>query len=149
MSTVLRLPAATDWYYKALTVAETIGAAGVRVLDGPDVKDASNLGIAVGMSMENPSGEWQTRRSDVTERRGGQTFTLVCLAWARSGETTYRAARLAVANLVRDAETVLEQDPTMGGAVSSAFFEGGQFDQDMTQFGLVVRMEFRIAAFLF
>jgi len=145
---LLVLPAMTDSYYESLKVAERLGQAGVTVLDGPDVTDASMEGIAVGVSVRNDSGRFDTPRSDIASS-GGQRVTLACLAWVRSGETLLRDARNRCAEIVRDAGDVLAADRTMDGTVSSAYIAGGVFNQKLGASGIVITIEFHIEAHLF
>lgn len=146
---LLRIPAALNWYYNALRLAEDIGRSGVTVLDGPSIVDMSSEGLAVGASLEEAAGEFTMRDSDVTGR-SRQGFNLTCLAWAYSGDPDYQKVRPRCAELVRLAEEVLGTDPTMGGNVSNSSFGGGAFNQQMDpEIGVKVTIEFRIEAVLF
>lgn len=145
---LLVIPAATDAYYQALKVAENLGQAGVTVLDGPDVTDASKEGIAVGASSRGEAGRFDVPPSDIAGS-GGQSITLTCLVWVRTGETALTDARNRCAEILRYAGNVLAADRTMGGTVSSAFIVGGIFDQKLGAGGLIVTIEFRIQARLF
>lgn len=143
---ILVVPAATDAYVRALQASGDLS--GVTVLDGPSPKDAGMEGIAVGASRENPAGEFTASPSDMSSDTAHR-FALTCLVWARSGETTFSAARNRVVQILGIADAVLAADRTLGGTVSSAWIASGQFQQEIDEHGVLVTIEFRIEASVF
>jgi hypothetical protein len=147
---ILVIAAMTDAYTQMLQVSELGGqiSQGTMILDGPSPFDTGAAGIAVGASLEDPSGEFAIEKAAV-QGDGRQRFTLRCIAWALSGETVWQKSRNKCTDIVRIAEATLATDRTMMGTVSSAFMVGGSFAQQMSDVGNLVTCEFRIDAVRF
>lgn len=147
----LIIPLMTDAFVQMLSagpLGQQVAAGKGVILDGPSPFDRSDSGIAVGASVEDPSGEWLFEKS-VIDGPSRQRFTLRCMAWATSGETIWQNMRNRCSEIIRLAETTLATDRTMKGTVSSAFMVGGTFDQQMMENGNLVVCEFRIDAVRF
>lgn len=144
---ILIIPGMTDNFVKMLQAGE-LGQTNTVILDGPSPSDTSMSGIAVGASVDDPSGEFSMPVAAI-QGDSGQRYALRCLAWARSGETVWQRTRNRCADIVRLAEATLATDRTIGGSVSSAFIAGGTFDQQMGESGMLVLCEFRIEAVRF
>jgi hypothetical protein len=144
---ILAIPAATDAYVRALKASGDLGTT-VVVLDGPSPIDAGMEGVAVGASLQDRAGDFTVPASDMSSDTA-QTFTLTCTAWARSGDTTFKAARDRVSQIVSIADNVLAADRTLGGTVSTAWIADGIFEQQLNEAGIVVTIEFRIEATVF
>ena len=143
---IFALPAMTDAYVRMLQASGDL--TGEIVLDGPAARDAGMEGIAVGASRENPAGDFTVNVSDLASDNA-QTIRLVCLAWVRSGDLTFTAARNRVVQLVGFADAALSADRTLGGTVSTAWITDGVFDQELDDTGILVTIEFRIEGTLF
>lgn len=125
--------------------AQTGNLAGLRrdqVYDGPPVTQAGTEGVAVGASVEDNAVEFTAPPSAMDGTTQDQ-FTITCLAWSGSGDTTFKPRRDQVDAVLDALELALSADRTLGGVVSTAWITSGNWTQTQAS-GALVTCEFRV-----
>lgn len=117
-----------------------------KILDGPATADLSAPeGIAVGASRADESINFTWPAADLSDGSAEQ-FTINNLAWSGSGSTVFGPSRLRADLILVAVAATLAADRTLGGAVSTAWIEGGLVTQIQTGRGALVTVEFQITA---
>lgn len=134
------VPAALD----ALVALFRAEVADVKVLDGPQSKDAPGDVLVVGLAPQDGA-DVQSVKVPAGMDSSQETFVVLCFARSWSGSDDVKAQRDRTYRIVTAVEAALTEDATLGGAVALARFVGSTYAPWRTPQGqLVVDVPFRV-----
>lgn len=139
-------PAAISALVSMLKTSPELVAAGVLVLDGPEVSDGSAPAvIAVG---GDPEDDTSADTTEAEEGYGGirdrENTDIRCLLAVRYGDGGFAAPRAAAYALLAAVRRALIADPTLGHTVMNASISGSALRQDMTTGGPRAQLRFTV-----
>lgn len=134
------IPAFLDALVPKLTAAPGMGD--VQVVDGPPIDYLRPDVIAVGVSTEDLSVESETADAGLRARR--ERVDVTCLARSWTGDADLAPRRVRAFAMVTAVETVLADDPTVGGSVTRARLTSAVYTPVRNREGVGAFVEFRI-----
>lgn len=116
-----------------------------QVFDGPPAGGyVGTEGVSVGATLDDDDVVAFTR--PIADLRGGarEQYTVTCLTWCGSGDTSTKPRRDRVDAILEALEQSLAADLTLGGRVSRVWMTSGAFQQRQTGRGVLVAAQFQL-----
>jgi hypothetical protein len=116
-----------------------------QVFDGPPAGGyVGTEGVSVGATFDDDDVVAFTR--PIADLRGGarEQYTVTCLTWCGSGDTSTKPRRDRVDAILEALEQSLAADLTLGGLVSRVWMTSGAFQQRQTGRGVLVTAQFQL-----